>query len=816
MAKNNKKIQKEIHDNNIREDIKAIIILAIGIFLFLTVNLNIAGSVGAFIHDALRGTFGVVAVLISIIFIIISLLLFTKKLISCNYKTIIFSILIFINLCMLNSIRFINSDEVNITTDYIHDYYESGIIGDSGGVLGMELSGIFIKLIGKAGLILLTLTILIISFILIANKTFPDILSKASFKESRTSNERRFSKILSKIKKDDNDEIINLTNSDEIILPTDENQYEDYREKEKLSIKQQKIIGYVEDDFSIGKDEDLELKKDEIEDEPIINDRDVSYGLDGYVDIPKSYGLDGMGKPKKEDKNSRKKSEVLDDEDNIEKEIENLNSDIKSDIKYKLPSINLLKRSKSNSRGMTSRQLRDSAEKLEDTLRNFGVDAGIVQVIQGSSVTRYEIQPALGVKVNSIVKLHDDLALNMRAKSLRIEAPIPGKAAVGIEIENEQPSPVTIRELIDSDEFKNAESKISFVVGKDVSGKNIVANLKDMPHMLVAGATGSGKSVFINSIIMSILYKAKPDEVKLIMVDPKVVELSNYNGIPHMLIPVVTDPKKAAAALNWAVNEMDKRYNKFAECRVRDLKSFNKHIEKNNLEETKLPQIVIIIDEFADLMMTASAQVETAVARLAQKGRAAGMHIIIATQRPSVDVITGVIKANIPSRVALMVSSQVDSRTILDSSGAEQLIGNGDMLFKPGDYNSAIRVQSPYVSDEEIFRIIEFVKNQESANYNEEAIEKIETPEKASSNDSEDELTGEAIDFILNKKTASVSMLQRRFRIGYNRAARIIDEIEEMGIIGPQDGSRGREVLISREDYYGDDYAEDESEKINE
>lgn len=804
MPKSNKKIKKEIQDNNVREDIRAIIILAFGIFLFLTVNLNVAGELGMIIHDALRGIFGVTAVLLSIIFIIVAVLLFTKKMISCNYKTVIISALIFVSLSMLNSVRFIDNNEIMIGSDFLHEHYEKGIIGDSGGVFGMELSGVFVKLLGKPGLILISLTILVICTILTLN-----IPLSGRIKPENRENVANFFK---KFKRKDSDEIINLSSDEDIDFPDDHDSlmHDNPRDLHK---SQRKIIRYMEDDSLFKKQEEEESGE-----LPSDDGRLTSYGLDGYLEIPKSYGLDGKGGITKQTKNQSRgaQNDLTEEDANIEREIENAVSKADSSIVYKLPKSNLLNKAKGNNRGMTARELRDSAEKLEDTLQNFGVEARILQVIQGSSVTRYEIQPAPGVKVNSIVKLHDDIALNMKAKSLRIEAPIPGKAAVGIEVENEQPSPVTIRELIESEEFKNADSKISFVVGKDVSGRNIVANLKDMPHMLVAGATGSGKSVFINSIIVSILYKARPDEVKLIMVDPKVVELSNYNGIPHMLIPVVTDPKKAAASLNWAVNEMDKRYNLFADYKVRDLKSYNNHIQKNQPEEKKLPQIVIIIDEFADLMMTASSQVETAVARLAQKGRAAGMHIIIATQRPSVDVITGVIKANIPSRVALMVSSQVDSRTILDSSGAEQLIGNGDMLFKPGDYNSAIRVQSPYVSDEEIFRIIDFVKNQESANYNEEVIEKIEMPEKNSSNDSEDELTGEAIDFILNKKTASVSMLQRRFRIGYNRAARIIDEIEEMGIIGPQDGSRGREVLISREEYYGDDFASTgESENLD-
>ena len=469
---------------------------------------------------------------------------------------------------------------------------------------------------------------------------------------------------------------------------------------------------------------------------------------------------------------------------------------------------------------LSENQLRVKAATLEQVLRDFGVDATVIKVTQGASVTRYEVQPATGVKVSKITALADDIALNMRAKSIRMEAPIPGKAAVGIEIENDKAAPVLIRELIDSEEFRASESKLTFVVGKDISGRNIVADLKGMPHMLIAGATGSGKSVCINTIIASILYKANPYEVKFIMIDPKVVELGNYNGIPHMSIPVVTDPKKAARALNWAVGEMNKRYEEFAKVRVKDLETYNRYARENHMEVK--PQIVIIIDELADLMMAAPSQVEESICRLAQKARAAGMHLIVATQRPSVDIVTGVIKANIPSRIAFSVSSQFDSRTILDMSGAEKLLGKGDMLFYPVGANKPLRVQGPFITDKETQDIIEFAKNQGDPDYNEELENDInsESEQKGGSQASDgDELTEDAIEFILKSKQASVSMLQRRFRIGYNRAARIIDEIEEKGIIGPSDGSRPRQVLVTEEEYYGGhqetadyDEAEDESD----
>ena len=439
-------------------------------------------------------------------------------------------------------------------------------------------------------------------------------------------------------------------------------------------------------------------------------------------------------------------------------------------------------------------------------LHSFNIDADVTNVTQGPTVTRYEVHPNSGVKVKGIKSLADDIALNMEAKSIRIEAPIPGKPAVGIEIENNKINMVTVREIIDSDVFRNAKSKITFAVGKDISGNEIVADLKSMPHLLIAGSTGSGKSVCINSIITSLLYKARPDEVKLVLVDPKVVELANYNGIPHLLIPVVTDPAKAAAALNWAVAEMDERYRKFAEEGTRELSSFNEHMRFEGREDEVMPQVVIIIDELADLMMVAPSQVEDSICRLAQKARAAGMHLIVATQRPSVDVITGVIKANIPSRIAFAVSSQVDSRTILDMAGAEKLVGKGDMLFNPLGSGKPLRVQGTFISDQEVNDVISFVKAQteEEPEYSEKVIDRIERANSVVSSVEDkapdDELLSDAIELVVQAQQASVSMLQRRFRIGYNRAARIVDMMEERQIVGPQDGSRPRQVLITEED----------------
>ncbi|MDD4376696.1 MAG: DNA translocase FtsK, partial [Eubacteriales bacterium] len=473
----------------------------------------------------------------------------------------------------------------------------------------------------------------------------------------------------------------------------------------------------------------------------------------------------------------------------------------KKSLKYHKPSIDLLNKPVDKGQNATNGNLQLKAQKLEQTLQNFKVDARVVQVTQGPAITRYEIQPNIGVKVNSIVRLADDIALNLEAKSIRIEAPIPGKAAVGIEVENDSINMVTLREIIGSKEFKNAKSKITFAVGKDIAGKAIVADLKSMPHLLIAGSTGSGKSVCINSIITSILYKANPDEVKLVLIDPKVVELGNYNGIPHLLIPVVTEPSKAAAALNWAVAEMTDRYKKFADQGVRDLESYNEYVIANDEADLVMPQVVIIIDELADLMMAAPSQVEESICRLAQMARAAGMHLIVATQRPSVDIITGVIKANIPSRIAFAVSSQFDSRTILDMAGAEKLVGKGDMLFNPLGMGKPIRVQGTFISDGEVHKVIEHVKSQiEEVEYASDVLNTMEKTASPTKGEDTDDLLPEAIECVVNSGQASISMLQRRFRIGYNRGARIVDMMEARGIIGPQDGSRPRQVLISEDE----------------
>ena len=480
---------------------------------------------------------------------------------------------------------------------------------------------------------------------------------------------------------------------------------------------------------------------------------------------------------------------------------------------YIFPPVYLLKEGEKPDGKDLSEELKANAQLLVDALASFGVQTRIIDIARGPAVTRYELQPSAGVKISKITNLADDIALNLATSGVRIEAPIPNKAAVGIEVPNRQTSVVPIRDIIDSQAFREAKSKVTMCLGKDIGGSVCVADISKMPHMLIAGATGSGKSVCINSIIMSILYKASPEEVRLLMVDPKVVELGVHNGIPHLLVPVVTDPRKAAGALNWAVSEMLGRYKLFADNSVRDINGYNRLAEEQperNL--AKMPQIVIIIDELADLMIAAQNEVEDAICRLAQMARAAGMHLVIATQRPSVDVITGVIKANIPSRIAFAVSSQVDSRTILDSGGAEKLLGKGDMLFFPVGAAKPTRIQGCFVSDKEVEKVVAFIKGSQTAEYDDQILEEIERQAEAAGKsagggsggggfDAQDEMLPAAIECVVETGQASTSLLQRKLKLGYARAARIIDEMESRGIVGPFEGSKPRQVLISRQQW---------------
>ena len=977
----------------------SITFVAIGLFLFFTVVMDTTGSFGGHIHNFCLGLFGNMAFALPFLVFIFAIFLLAGKLQHIGWKTFLFSFLIYLNLCILNSYRFLVEDNLKIGFSDIADQYRNAIQGIDGGVLGMEIGGILVKLFGKPGLLIIAITVMLISIFLVANTPI------SRFVETTIKN-REKKKMLAQMNKKYEEELLaeaaeqraaaaaasassarTVTSMPEPVASTERRKgiraldmedtivmsAEEFRQHQ-MQYEQTGILGSVKsmwrslvggmtsDDSEIsripsknviinqGRQPDLPtnsaptdipkpfgnrqgskiIGRNTIEMDPITGDfsrattaqsrvivqdpnpselaaaetdRDTLFGrlakrFTGYFsgDEPASsepdygypgdrrrqeqrevksnarpgyglgdpnavshsgaYGLDGHPKggavglaptvpvqkeaavsaadetvatldkaesetkkasQAKTVKKSKEAAVPLHSESNAEEDAKiAAGFDAQSDDSaYELPPVSLLKRGSGHKHIMSQAEVGDKAALLEKTLNDFGVEARVINVTQGASVTRYEVQPATGVKVAKIVRLADDIALNMRAKTVRIEAPIPGKAAVGIEVENSKPSPVLIRELIDSEEFMGAQSKIEFVVGKDISGNNIVADMKDMPHLLVAGATGSGKSVCINSIITSFLYKAKPSELKLIMIDPKMVELGNYNGIPHMLTPVVTDPRKAARALAIAVDEMEKRYELFSKEYVKDLGSYNEKMRHERRYADCKPEIIIIIDELADLMMAAPNDVENAICRLAQKARAAGMHLIVATQRPSVDVVTGLIKANIPSRIAFTTTSSIDSRTILDTTGAEKLLGKGDMLFSPVGATKPYRVQGPFISSEEIEKVIKFVKKEGGdPEYDEELKTAIDNLEQKGGSDPQDELTEDAIQLFLKSGQASTSMLQRRFRIGYNRAARIMDEIEDLGIIGASDGSnKARQVLITEEQYYG---GLDESDEIYE
>ncbi len=815
-------------DYRILDKIWGIIFLAVGIFLVITTQLNTTGTFGNAIHSLVFGLFGLMAYALPYYFIALALCLFLRKMQHINGRTTFFSFLIFVMLCILNSYRYLDETNIQLSISAIGEFFNGGIQLRNGGVFGMWLGGLIVKLLGKPGLIIFAVAVIAISVLLVADTPISKYLGKKrEQREEKTIlremlTEKR--EVQAKtVPEESGVPIITPSHSvpqvkDPLAFPMEEGARQNFMQNLEGADFGESIVtntgfgldggnasgaglglglsgGFASPENAAAAPNpfmDDFMSVDSVTTEPM--------GLNAEPEKVSALSTPAATENIKEIRKENTPTALDNTEMALQAE-ENLAKKIPA-TSYVFPPVDLMKKPRAKQMQMNEHQLQQKAALLENTLQNFHVDARVLNVTQGSSVTRYEVQPAVGVKVSSITKLADDIALNLRAKSIRIEAPIPGKAAVGIEVENEKPDMVSIRELIDSKEFRNAASKISFAVGKDISGRNVIANLKEMPHLLIAGATGSGKSVCINTIITSLLYKASPDEVKLILIDPKVVELGNYNGIPHLLVPVVTDPKKAAAALNWAVNEMTQRYKFFAEESVKDLDSYNELMRANQEPDKVLPKIVIIIDELADLMMVAPSQVEESICRLAQLARAAGMHLIVATQRPSVDVVTGLIKANIPSRIAFSVSSQVDSRTILDVGGAEKLLGKGDMLYSPVGENKPLRIQGPYISDSETARIIDFVKKQGESTYDESVVQTIETPEKSQYGEVSDELTEDAIAFILKQKKASVSMLQRRFRIGYNRAASIIDEIEARGIISPADGSKPRQVLYTEEEYY--------------
>ena len=683
------------------------------------------------------------------------------------------------------------------TPDNFIESFKEILYGDTefihGGIISYLVCYPLYRLLGFLGAYVILFTFSVISVTLIFDITLYDLGIKAyNTKEKIKTSRREKINNTSKIEKTRNrDSFINIVDKTE----SDDGEKSSRELLSKVD-KKIKILDFMKN-----------AQEDDIATEPIKEEVSSDIQIDSFLDKQdekQSYPEKVITK-----ETNKQKKEKLDEnvKDVVSKEIQYLMEGQREEKEYVHPSLELLKTNSSTKLNSSDKkELIESANKLEEILSNFGVDAKVTQVTKGPSVTRFELQPSPGVKVSKIVNLSDDIALGLAASGIRIEAPIPGKAAVGIEVPNRKQTAVFLREVLENEEFIESKKKLAFALGKDISGKCVVGDLSKMPHTLIAGATGSGKSVCINSLIISILYKYNPNEVKLLMVDPKVVELNVYNGIPHLLIPVVTDPKKAAAALNWAVNEMTKRYKLFADMGVRNMESYNELYNKGIIEQ-KLPYIVIIVDELADLMMVCPNDVEDYIGRLAQMARAAGMHLVIATQRPSVDVITGVIKANIPSRISFAVSSQIDSRTILDSSGAEKLLGKGDMLYYPVGESKPLRVQGCFISEEEVEQVISFIKSEqgEDTSYEEDIIEHINSAADSSSsgshdgNDDVDELLNDAINIVVEFQQASTSFIQRKLRVGFNRASRIMDELEERNIISEKDGSRPRQVLVTKE-----------------
>ncbi len=746
--------------------IGSVILFGIGLLLFFLVIVP-GENIWLWVHNFIFSLFGVCAILLPILLVCIAVLESLGKNIA-NLKlkvslavvTIVFACSLF----FVFSSTFEHTQSIN-WFDYVVSQYTKGELSKNSGLFGALIGAPMIWAFGMAGARITNIILLFILIMFVTGTTLIELFDVFS----------KPAKIIKNRIEDKNTEVKNRKNLDI--------------------------------DIDIGKDRKIGLKKsDDIKNDEQQDIDEISKVTEKFINKFNSEN----DATKKSDTPSDKK-----DKNNFSVEKEETE---KKNVEYKFPPIDLLQKSEMPSNSDITTELNNNGKMLVDILKSFNVQTKIIDISRGPAVTRYELQPASGVKISKITNLSDDIALNLASSGVRIEAPIPGKAAVGVEIPNKVVSVVKMRELISSSKFKSSKSKLTVVLGRDISGEIMTADLAKMPHLLIAGSTGSGKSVCINSFIISLLYNASPEEVKLLMIDPKVVELGVYNGIPHLLVPVVTDPRKAAGALNWAVNEMLNRYKKFAENNVRDLESYNNYVtrcpgmvDKDGEVLEKMPQVVIIIDELSDLMMAAPNEVEDYICRLAQMARAAGMHLVIATQRPSVDVITGIIKANIPSRIALAVSSQIDSRTILDMSGAEKLLGRGDMLFSPVGSPKPIRVQGCYVTDREIEKVIDFLKESQETSYDSTIAAEIEknavldgAKEGSNSKASEgtaDPVMNEAIKCIIEAGQASTSLLQRRLRVGYARAGRLIDEMEQMGIVGPHEGSKPRQVLITYQQF---------------
>ena len=773
--------RKSKHMSNI--DLTICILIVLSILLGFLIYTN-SGVIGVKLNEILGGMMGVTRLLlpIGILGVAIKLACTDNEYVSSKlikFCVLLISISVIMCVIQISSGELIPSKEIS---ESLKDAYYNGSQGKGGGALGALLAIPMAKLIGNIGTIIVCMGIAIIlaatTFGVNVSELINMIVEKHQEKQENKKEEKLHEKE-SRMQERENRELERAKAKQEARL---KKQKQENNPDEQIQIN---FGGHIIEEESPKKLKKFKHDKDDL----------IPLGMEKTKKTEPDVIENNLFKQEEEQKQDKTK-EVLQLEHTITVEDEN----------YEYPPVELL--SKGSQKGIKggAKALTDTATKLQKTLYSFGVSAKVENVSVGPAITRYELKPAEGVRVSKIANLADDIALNLAAETIRIEAPIPGKQAVGIEVPNKEKQAVHLREVLESEEFENSESKLTIALGKDVAGNTQLADIAKMPHVLIAGSTGSGKSVCINTIITSIIYKAKPSEVKLVMVDPKVVELSVYNGIPHLLIPVVTDPKKAAGALAWAVQEMDNRYNLFAKKGVRDLKGYNKAVKKDE-GVGMLPQIVIIVDELADLMMVAAKDVEESICRLAQKARAAGMHLVIATQRPSVDVITGLIKANVPSRIAFAVSSQVDSRTILDSVGAEKLLGKGDMLYFPAGAPKPARVQGAFVSDEEVEKIVDFIKQNGTATYSEDILETIENSNKTDKeiamekdeDDDTDPFLMDAIETVVETGQASTSFIQRKFKVGYARAGRIIDQMEERGVISGYQGSKPREVLMTLE-----------------
>ncbi len=790
-----------------KADVTVVVLIILSILLAVLIYTK-SGVIGLKLNEILGGMLGIVQYIVPIGIFVISIKLASVGSEELNPKLIQYGILL-VSLCIVCSVFQISSGELpnnKEMSEVVKDAYLLGSQSKGGGAIGACGAVPLTNLLGNIGAIILCLGVAFVLIVFTFGINMSEIISNMLEKTEERKEQRLANR----------EELRKEREKEEGETPAERRKREraerlaqkELAKQEKMAMDDQIKINFG-GRFVDGMDENVGLKKydhsgDDLE--PLTKQSKLKAKEEKKrMQVPEIDDIDEEANMQPDVIESNLFKNVEEEKEDKTKAVLQLEHAMTvEDEHYEYPPLEILGKPSKKSLKGGAKALTDTAAKLQKTLHSFGVSAKVENVSVGPAITRYELKPAEGVRVSKIANLADDIALNLAAETIRIEAPIPGKQAVGIEVPNTEREAVHLREVLDSDVFRDNESKLAIALGKDVAGNVQLADIAKMPHVLIAGSTGSGKSVCINTIITSIIYHAKPSEVKFVMVDPKVVELSVYNGIPHLLIPVVTDPKKAAGALAWAVQEMDNRYNLFAEKGVRDLKGYNKAIE-NDEEVGQLPQIVIIVDELADLMMVAKNDVEDAICRLAQKARAAGMHLVIATQRPSVDVITGLIKANVPSRIAFAVSSQVDSRTILDSVGAEKLLGKGDMLYFPSGAPKPARVQGAFVTDDEVEKIVDFVKSNGTATYSEDILESIENSNKTdkeiatenTEDDDTDPFLMEAIQTVIETGQASTSFIQRRFKVGYARAGRIIDQMEERGVISGYQGSKPREVLMT-------------------